>query len=326
MKLKRKIILSSIFLSIFSLASFFVYKEYVNAQQGETGYTVELSPAKVNLTIEPGETFEQEFRIGNYSGEKKTFYVYVQDYTVINEQGTPTFFENNYAEDPEANRYALSQWLNVPLESITLDNNQVGTINVAIEIPENAEAGGHYGAFFVQTDSPQREDGTAIGSIGRIASIMLVNVPGDINEEIVITEAYTDKQIYWIDEPTVEFVTMLKNEGNVHGIPIGAFNIGGGMGFKNRSVIYNQAQGAVLPGAPERMISESFTMKKDGLVPPIGKFTVDLIARYGTTEPLPLETTIFFWVLPIKFITITVLGTIVVLFIVWRALVSFKKK
>lgn len=293
--------------------------------QQPTGSNIELSPAKINVSVESGDTFTQTFRIGNYSGSSQTLYIFMRDFTVINEEGTPDFFENSQL-DEEARRFALSQWVELPYDSVNVANNEVVEVEAVIDVPEDAEAGGHYGAFFVQTQAPEAE-GTAIGSVVQITSLMLVNVPGDIEENIIITSAATDRSVYFEDDPQITFVTMLRNEGSVHGIPVGAFYISGGKGAKNKSVIYNQNQGAVLPGAPERRIPETFSLdqKEDSLIPPIGKFNIELIARYGTNN-LPLETTVFFWLLPVKFIAVSALIALTGLFVLWRALVSFRKK
>lgn len=321
--LNNKKTITIILTTLILFATVIFFSRTTSASGTGGGFNIEVSPGKLNLSIEPGTTYKQIFRIGNYSGANRTLYFYVQDFTVINEQGTPTFFENKDL-DENAKRFALSQWVSLPVESLEVENNKVVEIEADIEVPENAEAGGHYGAFFVQTQAPTSE-GTAIGSIGRIASLMLINVPGDVDEKIVIKDAYTDKKVYFSDDPKITFVTMLKNEGNVHGIPLGAFNISGGFGAKNKSVIYNQDQGAVLPGAPERKIDETFKLDAKGsIVPPIGKFTIDLISRYGTNN-LPLETTIFFWLLPVRFIAVATLTALVAIFIIWRAIVSFKK-
>lgn len=291
-----------------------------NRKTEAEGFNIEVSPAKVSMNLEKGSTNIQKFRIGNYSGGDRTLYLYVQDFTVINELGTPTFIENESEAD---SRYSLRKWVQVPFDQIEVANDEVVEVEVTVNVPEDAEPGGHYGAFFVQTAKPEAT-GSAIGSIGRFASLMLVNVAGDAKEELVLTQAYTDKDIYWNDNPTFQFVTYVKNNGNVHGVPIGAFNISGGYGFTNKSVIYNQMQGAVLPGAPERKISERFTMEKSGIIPPIGKFQLNLVARYGS-QNFPLETTVYFWLLPLRFIIISLLLALLVLFITWRALVSFKK-
>lgn len=285
---------------------------------------IELSPAKINEVVNPGTTFTQTFRIGNYSGSDQTLFIFMRDFTVINEQGTPDFFENSQL-DEEARRFALSQWVELPADSINVKNNTVAEVEAVITVPEDAEAGGHYGAFFVQTQAPEAQ-GTAIGSVVQITSLMLINVPGDIEENIVITEAFTDKPMYLEDNPEITFVTLLKNEGSVHGIPAGAFYVSGGKGAKNKSIIYNQNQGAVLPGAPERKITETFSLDKreDSLIPPIGKFTIELVSRYGTSN-LPLETTIFFWLLPAKFIAVSALIAVAAVFVLWRVVMSFKK-
>ncbi len=285
---------------------------------------IELSPAKINVSINPGEEYTQTFRVGNYSGSPQTLYIFIKDFTVINEEGTPNFFEYNQLNE-ESKRFALSQWVELPYDSVTIENNEVAEIDALIKIPEDAIAGGHYGAFFVQTQAPESE-GTAIGSVMQITSLMLINVPGDIEENIVISDAYTDKSIYFEENPEIAFTTLLKNKGSVHGIPVGAFSISGGKGAKSKSVIYNQNQGAVLPGAPERKITEVFSLSKNegSFIPPIGKFTIELVARYGTSN-LPLETTILFWVLPAKFIAVSVLAAVVVIFILWRTIKSFKK-
>ncbi|OGC45455.1 hypothetical protein A2V49_03395 [candidate division WWE3 bacterium RBG_19FT_COMBO_34_6] len=317
-----KILTGAIFTSAILFASFLLSHKLKAQTTG--GFNIELSPGKVNLSVDPGKSYVQKFSIGNYSGAKRTLYIFMQDFTVFNETGTPTFFENKNTQNEDLAKFSLSQWVKLPTDKIELENNEVKEVEATITIPENAEAGGHYGAFFVQTESPENQ-GTAIASIGRLVSLMLVNVPGDVKEDIRITKAYTDKQIYFNDNPQVELITYLKNEGSVHGIPLGAFYVGGGYGGKNRSFIYNQDQGAVLPGAPERKLSQSFTLEKAGaIVPPIGKFTIDLVARYGSKN-FPIETTIIFWLLPIKFIAAASLTIIIGAFILWRALVSFKK-
>ncbi len=319
----NKILTGILFIVVAAPLLFFTHNKVHGQQAGSSN--IELSPAKINITVDPGESFTQTFRIGNYSGSAQTLYIFMRDFTVINEQGTPDFFENSQL-DEEARKFALSQWVDLPVSSVDIPNNVVAEVDAIINIPEDAEAGGHYGAFFVQTQAPEAQ-GTAIGSVVQITSLMLINVPGDIEENITITSAATDKSVYFEENPKITFTTLLKNEGSVHGIPVGAFNVSGGKGAKEKAIIYNQNQGAVLPGAPERKISETFSLdKKEGsLIPPIGKFTIELQARYGTSN-LPLETTAIFWLLPAKFIAVATLVTLVGIFVLWRVFMSFKKE
>lgn len=285
-------------------------------------YNIEVSPAKVNLEVEPGETYTQTFRVGNYSGSEKTLYFYTQDFTVENEEGTPLFLEN---ADPENLSYSLTKWVKISEESLTLENEEVKEIEVEISIPDEAESGGHYAAFFTQTENPQTIDTSAIGSVGRIASLMLVNVPGDVEENIELKEFFTNKKYYFESEPKIEFTTTLANEGNVHAIPTGVIFVSGGKNFKNKNIIYNQKQGAVLPNAPDRKITESFVANTLGNLPPVGKFKANLLVKYGN-QNYEINSQTEFWLLPAKFLAVVTLIALAVIFMVWRTLLSFKKR
>ncbi len=284
------------------------------------GMNIEVSPGKINRIVERGQTLVQTFRIGNYGETDRTFYIYTQDFTVTSETGAPSF-----APTQQDTRYSLSQWVSLPSDKVFVPAGEVRTVDVTITVPADAEVGGHYGAFFVQTDDPsfiEKHEGSVIGSIGRIASLMLITVPGDVTENVTLTSFTTDKRIYWTAAPRITFTTYLKNEGTVHAIPTGAIFLSGGFAFTGQNTIFNEEQGAVLPGAPQRRIDETITLRKTSLVPPMGHFTAHLLARYGVSHgELSAQTT--FYIIPVKFLAALFAGIFVVLFIVYRAFLSF---
>ncbi len=288
------------------------------------GLNVEVSPGKINRIINPGESYTQTFRIGNYSGADQTFYLYARDFTVGTEDGAPSFADAGEEND----KYTLTRWITVPQDKITVPANQVRTVDVTITVPDNAEVGGHYGAFFVQTEDPvamEEQEGSVIGSIGRIASLLLITVPGDIVEDVTLESFATDEKIYWTTSPTVDVIANIKNNGNVHTIPTGAAFVSGGIGYKTQSVVFNQEQGAALPGAPVRRIVDKLEMRKVSLIPPMGKFEVDLVVRYGL-QGSQLSGTTTFYVVPIKFLAAIFAGAFVVIFILHRAMISFQRR
>ncbi len=283
---------------------------------------IEVSPGKINRIVEPGDRFVQTFRIGNYADVGKTFYIYTQDFTVKSETGAPSFDTSQIDQ-----RYSLSQWVTLPAKEIFVPAGKVRTVDVTIDVPKDAEVGGHYGAFFVQTDDPsfvQKQEGSVIGSIGRIASLMLITVPGDITEKITLTSFDTDRRIYWQSLPDVTFTATLKNAGTVHAIPTGAIFVAGGMAYKGQNVIFNKEQGAVLPGAPARRITETLAMRKTSLLPPMGKFTARFLAKYGVGGG-EVSSQATFYVIPIKFLAALFLGILAVLFVIHRAVLSFRR-
>jgi len=307
----------SLFLITF-VALFGVKPNLAHAQS----YNIEVSPAKVNLKVEPGKTYTQSFRIGNFSGSTKKLYFYTQDFTISNDAGTPMFLEN---VDPNSNTYSLTKWIDLPQTEVEIEDESFEDIEVKINIPEDAEAGGHYAAFFTQTEKPEGETGSAIGSVGRIASLILLNVPGNVDEDLDLVSFFANKGVYFEDNPKVTFTTVLKNKGNVHAIPTGVIFVSGGNNFNNRNLIYNQQQGAVLPDAPDRKIEQSFDVVKSSSFPPIGKFNANLIVKYGS-QNYELNDHTEFWLIPIKFTVIVLLALLALIFILWRTALSFKKE
>lgn len=288
------------------------------------GLDVEFSPVKINETVASGEALVKTFKVFNASYTEGTFYIDVQDFKVSSELGSPTFFEGTSNPD---SRYSLRSWLDIEeeyRESITVPARSFGSFEVTINVPEDAEAGGHYAAVFLQTAPPNAEGNTSVSSVGRIASLLLIHVPGEVDESLVVEDFSTNKGIYFEDNPRVLFSTHLKNEGTVHAIPTGAFFISGGKYFRPRSVLYNINQLAVMPGAPSRKITESFVMEREGLIPPFGKFEVILLANYGSAGQ-DVEKTLTFWALPAKFFLVVFVALFGGAFVLWRVLLSFKR-
>ena len=308
------------FITVLVFGSFGYGLKRVNAQNG-LGYNIEVSPIKVDREIRRGGSFTQTFRVGNYSGKDQKLFVYVQDFAVTDELGTVSFFE-----DDNATSYALGKWIRVLEPEIFVQNGKVKEVDVVIDVPPKAESGGHYAAIFFQTEKPEQiKNGlSTISAVGRVASLLLISVPGDVIEKVNLTGFSSDKKVYWGTNPTVELSSLVKNGGNVHAIPIGVMFFQGGLNYTAENVIYNQPHTAVLPSAPARKISEQVKIDRDGIVPVIGRIHVNLLAKYGKFGQDISGKTVF-WVIPIKFITMVFITILVVLFATWRVILSFKK-
>lgn len=301
---------------------FFLMVSSVSAQS----FNLEVSPAKVNQMVEPGGEFVQTYRVGNYSGEDQDIFVYTSDFAVTSEEGSLRYFE---AEGESAGRYSLSGWIDIPTPKIRIPDGRVREVDVAVTIPVDAEAGGHYAAVFFQSQPPEGlEDGegTQIGSVSRIAALLLLTVPGDVDENMTLTDFFAEKNVYWDSNPDVVLTSMVQNNGNVHMIPSGVIFMRGGIWVDHKNLQYNTKQIAVLPEAPARIIEETVGIRGgSGFLPPMGKMQAELDGRYGITEPQTFGGTTSFWVIPIKFILIVLLILIIGGFILWRVLVSFRK-
>lgn len=307
------------------------------------GFNLEVSPAKVNIQLTPGETYTQTFRVSNYSGAPKSFSIYTQDFTVADQTGKPLFLDQEDLKYP----YSLSKWINLEETQIEVADEEVKEVEVKIEVPENAEAGGHYAAFIVQTGSPLEDTteaesaGTGIGAVGRIAALILGNVSGDIVEDLDVVSFKTDKTIYYEHNPNITFTAEVQNKGNTHLVPTGAIFLEGGSNYTNNAVIFNNKLAAILPDTPARLIKEYTQLKSESAVPAFGKVNATLLLKYQnstrdnsnsgntpTTEDNRNEITVqtSFWLIPRNFVVGIVLGGLVMTFLIWRTLVSFLRK
>lgn len=299
----------------------FLFGLYLPVTANAQGINLEVSPAKVNIVLEAGTTVTQKFRVGNFSNAKKNLYLYTEDFVVLDDAGTPSFLET---KDPDNERFSLTNWIELDSDTIELESNEVKEVEVKIKIPEDATPGGHYAAFFVQSEKPDPTGNSSIGSIGRVASLILGTVPGDVDENISVVKFFANKGVYFNDNPRVEITAQLANSGTVHAIPTGAAFLSGAYSYKPKSLLFNQRQGAILPNAPDRTITESLVIEKKGFVPPIGKMDVNLLMKYGSNNN-ELNAYTSFWLLPIKFIIVVLLGLVALLFVLWRTILSFKK-
>lgn len=308
---------SSVFLFLFFSLSFL---PLVTASAAN--FNLEVSPVKMNLDVERGTTHAQTFRVGNYSGSGKRLYIYVQDFVVRNAEGSPEFFEHNLESN---NKFSLREWVTLPFTEIFVEDNTVEEFDVTVNIPEDAEPGGHYAALFVQSEKPVEEGEVVVGAISRIAALMLINVPGDVDRQLLLDNLSTDKKIYFNEVPEVTITALLRNTGNAHVIPTGAVFVSGGYGAVPKSILFNTAQSVIMPEAPARKISETFNFVRQGLIPPIGKFSIDFLAKYdqGKGTVTGYQT---FWLIPLKFLSIVFASFLVSMFILWRVILSFKPR
>ncbi len=299
----------------------------VNSGVLASGYNVELAPAKVNLIVSPGETYVQRYLIRNHASEDKEFTLFVQDFTLSDEEGSLVFSDNGNEEGIDE-KYSLKNWMKFPSEKISVPGNgETKEVEISIEVPEGAEAGGHYGVLFIQTADADRQDtNSTVGSVGRLGALVLLTVPGDVREEVLIENFGSEKSVYFNAFPEVNLNMDLKNNGNVHAIPTGAFFVSGGLSVGGNTVIFNEDKNAVLPDTPARIFDHSFVFEKDGMIPPMGKVTVDFIGKYGAGKAKnDLSGTIYFWLIPAKFLGVVLVVILVVIFVIYRVIKSYKK-
>src|SRR5690606_31396147 len=96
-----------------------------------------------------------------------------------------------------------------------------------INIPENANPGGYYGAVRVVPVSNGLGDGN-VGLTASVGTIVLIRVPGPLVEKVSLiefTSAQNGKAKSFFTSGDVSSLIRLKNEGDIHVKPFGKVQV-----------------------------------------------------------------------------------------------------
>lgn len=196
-----------------------------------------LSPPKFEFDADPGQVISGIIKITNKSSDTEVLTPVVEDFVASGETGAPTFIDA--AENDAA--ISISSWINVnDGGTVSVGPNQQVAIPFSINVPTDAEPGGHYGVIFLVPP-------TGVGQIGitsRIGALILVRVRGDIVEAGGLdTFGIYDKEIKGEDIPAsssglffesfpIPFAVRYENTGNIHLKPEGKIEISNIFGGK----------------------------------------------------------------------------------------------
>lgn len=178
-----------------------------------------IGPTRFLLDMEPGETRTVEVQVMNQEGETRMYVLETEDFAIDPEQnGAATFFPSH-----AAGPFPARGWLTPEVGSFELGHGERAFIRVRVSVPENAEPGDHYAAVVVahEPSIPDEQSGFAVQS--RVASLFIVSVAGDIQQEGMLEKLTTRRFINWM-LPVFLRLTV-RNTGNVYMQPTGAIRI-----------------------------------------------------------------------------------------------------
>ncbi len=277
-----------------------------------------ITPIKYDdIVVDPGESVTRQMTVYNESKTKKTYYMHTKSFAAEGEDGGQTFLDSETG---------LVQWVSYSQNEMTLDGGEDITIDVNIDVPMDAEPGGHYAVSFVTLDPPS-EDGIASGaSLGsNVGLLLLVKVNGDINEDSELLEfGIVEEKTKGNRLPTT-FYTRTKNSGTVHFKPRGTIDIYNMIGRKSESVPANPLGGNVLPKSVRRL--EARWLKSEdhntdgGFFKELsnewhnfalGRYKAVLNMEWSETQE-PLTGTVTFWVFPWRVLLVALIIIVILL-------------
>lgn len=272
--------------------------------------TVSVTPPLFQLTIGPGEFWASALKIVNTNPFDVTYYAHLVNFENTGEGGTGNFIPIlNNEEALIEESFSLAHWVDITKDPIVVPKGQSIDVPFTVDIPENAEPGGHYAAILVGTQPPELGDGVGptLSVSSYVSSLIFVRITGDVVEKARIREFVTNKGLY--ERPEAEFVLRFENTGTVHVQPQGTITIYNMWGKERGSVAINQKThfGNVLPGSIRKF---EFDWSSDFSPLDIGRYSAVVTLAYGDEVKQNVSATTYFWVIPV----VPALGTLAVFF------------
>lgn len=283
------------------------------AQQAGAGSGLRISPVRTELSIKPGESKSVTVNVQNVTSASTEFQAIINDFVAgDNEYGQPALILN---ADKYAPSHSLKKYI-AEIPNVTIAAGQNKDVKVTINVPRGAAAGGYYGAVrFAPAGTKNNNNITLSASVG---SLILVKVPGDISENMVISsfdvrkgEKGINGNAFFTSNKDLYATVRFKNQGNVHEQPFGKVTLKKGNKILQTTEINNtDPKGNVLPDSTRR-----FVVKLDK-VGSWGKYTVEGNFGYGDNGQL-LSANSSFWVVPIALIVIALILLAALLFLLF---------
>lgn len=278
----------------------------VSAQSSELTQTLSVSPTLFQMTANPSQAWVSEIRVSNVNDYPITVYPQVVNFAPSGESGQgnliPIF-------TTETKGQTLAEWVTISSSSVVISPQQTVGIPFTVQVIGDPAPGGHYAAILVGTKPSENNGGAAqVQTAQFVTSLLFVRISGDVVEKGGIREFTTKNSLY--SEPAIDFEIRFENTGNVHLQPQGDITITNMWGIK-RGVIpinYQTHFGNVLPSSIRKF---SFTWTGEKSSYDIGRFKAIATLGYGEDTKNFATSTTYFWVIPLK--QISVIGLVLLL-------------
>ncbi|MDD4902032.1 MAG: hypothetical protein PHE24_02745 [Patescibacteria group bacterium] len=283
--------IEKIFFIIFSF--FLIFTPGLVWAANDSALALTITPPLMKINMEPGESLATAVNAVNNNSYPVTVYAKIVDFA-DNGNGEIKFLNNgNLPETPENKSVYLSQWITLSQEKQDLPPFQTATFSFSIDVPLNAQPGGHYAAILIGTNPPaETAKGTEIKVTSYISSLILARVAGAIEEKGMIREFTFSNRIYRGGEGN--FRVRFDNLGNVHLAPTGDIRIFDMFGKQQGEIPVNIASdfGNVLPKGERTWDNLKWSGDNFFL---INRYRAELSLSYGEQAKQTEFATFFFW-------------------------------
>jgi len=283
--------------------------------------TLKISPVRSDITVKQGDSRTLKVTVTNQSSEEVLIHPVQNDFIAGDERGTPALIldENKYAPTHSLKRFMK------PLADFTVPANGSKTVDVVVQVPADAQAGGYFGAIRFMPSDP--ESGGQVNLSTSVASLILLTAPGPTVEKLELTNFEIQQNgksgTFFTSPKDIQVSARFRNDGNVQLGPFGKISVTNGdkvvytVDFNN-----NDPREMTLPDSARRW---DIPLKK---LEDFGHYKVNATFSYGT-ENKTIEIEQSFWVVPTGIIIAiigSIVGLIVLISAIWFFLRGYKRR
>jgi hypothetical protein len=177
-----------------------------------------VGPARVILSIPPGETRTVELQITNREGKIAGFDLTTEDFAADpDREGTPTFFASD-TEGP----FPAREWITPEVPRLELNHAERAFVDVTVTVPADADPGDHQAALIVTRDVESQPAG-GFTIVSRVAALFIITVEGDVVQEGYVDRLEAHHYVNWFFPAFLRMSA--RNMGTVHMAPTGTIQI-----------------------------------------------------------------------------------------------------
>ncbi|MFA6424301.1 MAG: hypothetical protein WCV83_03255 [Candidatus Magasanikbacteria bacterium] len=266
-----------------------------------------IGPGKTELRLNAGDRDAKNINVTNRYGTAMDFKIEIEDFA-----GSSNPEDALVLLGGEKGPYSLRDFLHPEVFTFRLNQGERITIPVVVNIPQDAQPGGLYGAVIITTQ-PIANNSTAdqnstkgnITIVSRVASLFFVRVNGDVLESGKLLSFTADKNYY--TEPKINYRFLYQNDGSVYLNPYGLLTVKNIIGTEIEQIQISPY--FVMPGSVRQ---KDINMSRSLM---FGRYSATLQLNRGYSDVIDTKT-IYFWVLPWKqvILSITALFGLIVIF------------
>lgn len=256
----------------------------------DTANTLRIAPVRTDIDIPAGTNKTIKVTVSNLTNAPIAVKAVMNDFIAGDERGTPALILD---ADKSAPTHSLKRFMK-PIGDFTIPAQDSKTVSVVITVPQDAQAGGYFGAVrFAPTDP---DGGGQVNLSASAASIILVSVPGPTTEKLSLTDFEIQQGgktgAFFQSANDLQALLRLESKSNVQLAPTGKISVKQG-----NSVVYETDFNAEVPRdmiLPDSARRWDIPLKN---IDSFGHYTVYATLTYGTANQT-IEVNKSFWVIP----------------------------